>query len=231
MIQHVYERGVESGAQQVIIATDSEQIRKAAEGFGAQVVMTSTKHPSGTDRIAEAAEHLALANDQIIVNLQGDEPLMPPQLIHQVADDLNNHAGIPMTTLGVRIQTVQELFDPHVVKLVTDKNGVALFFSRAPIPWDREAFSLSQYNLPADHAHYRHIGMYAYRHGFLKEFVKWQSAPIEQLEALEQLRVLWNGYKIYVSEAQVRPDPGVDTPQDLEVALSMMAAKKQAGLL
>lgn len=216
MIQHVYERALESGAQSVVVATDDERIQQAAEGFGATVCMTSSDHQSGTDRLAEVVDQLKLQDDEIVVNLQGDEPLMPASLLSQVAEQLSEHTDAGVSTVAVRIHHAAELFDPHAVKVVMDKNGYALYFSRASIPWDRDAFSISQDELPENHFHFRHLGLYAYRASFLREYVTWEPCAVEQMESLEQLRALWNGVRIHVSEALEVPEPGIDTEQDLQ---------------
>lgn len=215
MIRHVYERALESGADEVIIATDDERIRSAAEGFGARVCMTAVHHPSGTDRLAEVARLRDYSGDRIIVNLQGDEPSMPPALIRQVAGNLYANPQASVATLCERIHAAGELFDPHLVKVVMDSQGYALYFSRAAIPWDRDAFAATTGELPARSEHYRHIGLYAYRAGFLREYVKWPPCGLEQTESLEQLRVLWQGHKIHVAEAVEPPGTGVDTEADL----------------
>ncbi len=215
MIQHVYERALESGAAEVVVATDDERIRSVAEGFGAHVCMTATHHPSGTDRLAEVARLLGYADDQIIVNLQGDEPLMPPALIRQVAENLQAHSQASIATLCERIKSAGELFDPHLVKVVMDKQGYALYFSRAAIPWDRDAFTATTGELPARSEHYRHIGLYAYRAAFLQDYVQWPLCVLEQTESLEQLRALWRGCKIHVAETLEPPGIGVDTEEDL----------------
>ena len=222
MIEHVYDRAVSSGASQVIIATDDKRIQQVAESFGAQVQMTSSDHTSGSDRIAEVVERLEFSDDQVVVNLQGDELFMPASLIRQVASNLvsmKSGSTIGMATLKTAITKAEELFDPNVVKVVVNMDDCAVYFSRAPIPWDRETLSFSQITLPANRDYYRHIGIYAYRSGFLKQFVSWSPAPIEMVESLEQLRVLWNDYKIHVAIAEELPYPGVDTPEDLEKAI------------
>jgi 3-deoxy-manno-octulosonate cytidylyltransferase (CMP-KDO synthetase) len=216
MIQHVHERAVESGAEQVIIATDDDRIRLAAAGFAAQVCMTSERHRSGTDRLSEVAEQRAMGDDHIVVNLQGDEPLMPPAVIRQVAENLAHHSQASMATLCARITTAAELFDPHAVKVVMDVDGMAIYFSRASIPWDRDAFATTTEELPARSQHFRHIGLYAYRAGFLRQYVQWPPCALEEMESLEQLRPLWHGYKIHVAEAVQHPPAGVDTAHDLE---------------
>jgi 3-deoxy-manno-octulosonate cytidylyltransferase (CMP-KDO synthetase) len=215
MIQHVHEHALASGAQQVIIATDDERIREVAYGFGAQVVMTSAEHPSGTDRLAEAVDLLGIGAEEIVVNVQGDEPLMPSALIHQVATNLARHGRASVATLCARITHDAELSDPNVVKVVTSKAGYALYFSRAPIPWERDRFQLARHIPSTWHAHFRHIGLYAYRAGFLAEYVELPRSELEAMECLEQLRVLWHGGLIHVAEAAQMPGQGVDTEEDL----------------
>lgn len=216
MIQHVYERALESGASQVIVATDDSRVEKAALGFAAQVCMTSPSHHSGTDRIAEVARLQEFADDDIVVNVQGDEPLISPTLISQVAEDLKAHTDASVATLRHLINSAEEVFDPNVVKVVTDEKGYALYFSRAPIPWSRQDFDKETRQLPAGKVYYRHLGIYAYRVGFLQRYTGWQAVPMEQLEALEQLRVLAKGERIHVAEATDLPEAGVDTKADLE---------------
>lgn len=216
MIQHVYERAVESGAERVIIATDEPKIETAARGFGAQVCMTAAHHRSGTERLSEVVQKLALGADEIIVNLQGDEPLMPPVLVHQVAQNLNDYRDASVATLAEPIHSADELFDPNVVKVVGDAKGYALYFSRAPIPWNRDAFAQSRTELPSGSRHLRHIGLYAYRAGFINEYVGWPACALEEAESLEQLRVLWHGHRIHVDVAKAATVAGVDTPKDLE---------------
>ncbi len=224
MLQHVFERAQASGAEQVIIATDDERIRRAAHAFGAEVCMTSDAHASGTDRLAEAAQQLGLADDEIVVNLQGDEPLMPPALMRQVAENLAAHTDASVATVCTPVKSAEELFDVHVAKVVMSQQGNALYFSRAPIPWQRAAFAQSDEALPPHAEHYRHIGLYAYRVGFLQQFVTWPMCALEQTESLEQLRVLWNGHKIHVALACETPGPGVDTEQDLTRAHELLLA-------
>lgn len=223
MIEHVYRRAVESGADEVIVATDDERIRRVATGFGARVCMTARTHPSGTDRLAEVARSLNCPEEQVLVNLQCDEPLMPPALIRQVAGDIVAHPAASIATLCERIETAAELFDPHVVKVVMDREGYALYFSRAVIPWDRDAFSVTTEELPAGAVHHRHIGLYAYRAGFVREYVTWPPSPLERMEALEQLRALWYGRRIHVAPAAEHPGHGVDTEKDLERVARLLA--------
>ena len=223
MIQHVYERACESGAAEVIVATDDQRVAACAEGFGAKVCMTSSAHHSGTDRIAEVVKKLGWADDTIVVNLQGDEPCMPAQLIDQVAADMASHSRADITTLFSKITDRKTLFDPHAVKVVTDVEGYALYFSRAPIPYHRDEFLSDQGNkLPQDVLFARHIGLYAYRAVFLAKFIDWPPAPLEQAESLEQLRVLWHGGVIHLTEAAVEPGHGVDTEDDLQRAAQQL---------
>ncbi len=225
LLAHVYDRACESGADRVVIATDDTRIRELARDIGADVRMTSPDHPSGTDRLAEVVELEGWDDEQLVVNLQGDEPLMPARLVRQVAEDLEEHRQAVVATLSTRIETAAELFDPHVVKLVCDGDGYALYFSRAAIPWDREAFAVTTETLPEQAVHFRHIGLYAYRAGFIRDYVAWPPSPIETMESLEQLRVLWYGRRIHVSEAHVRPGHGVDTEADLVRVAAILEGK------
>jgi 3-deoxy-manno-octulosonate cytidylyltransferase (CMP-KDO synthetase) len=222
MIQHVFERALESGAAEVVVATDSQQVADACRSFSADVCMTSSEHRSGSDRIAEVVAVRNWAEDEIVVNLQGDEPCMPPELLTQVADDMSRHEGAGVTTLSAPISERDMLFDPHVVKVVTDRQGYALYFSRAPIPWHRDEFIHAQSPLPQETGFSRHIGLYAYRAGYLARFVAWKRAPIERAESLEQLRVLWHGGRIHVSRAKTDPGHGVDTRDDLQKATLLL---------
>ena len=216
MIQHVWQRAQESGASSVTIATDDTRIAESAEAFGAAVCMTRTEHSSGSERLAEACAQLGLAEEAIVVNLQGDEPLMPPALLSQVAGALQAEPQLEMATLCARIDTAEELFDPNVVKVVRDAQQRALYFSRAPIPWDRDGFAANRQVLPSYGSFFRHLGIYAYRVGFLQRYVAQAPSALEGIESLEQLRVLWYGGRIHVAEALALPGPGVDTPEDLE---------------
>ncbi len=207
MIRHVVERARESGAKTVTVATDDERIYNACRQFGAAVVMTSAKHSSGTERLAEAIQKLGIGPDEIVVNVQGDEPLMSPALVRQVADALAAHADAVVATVGTPIRDDAELRNPNVVKVVFDANGYALYFSRAPIPFPRDG------GLPPAH---RHLGLYAYRAGYVAKYVGLAPSPYEQAEQLEQLRVLWHGGRIAVHVADQAPPAGVDSPEDLE---------------
>lgn len=223
MIQHVYERASEAGASSVIIATDDQRVADAVTQFGGEYCMTSADHESGTDRLSEVIEKRSLADDEIVVNVQGDEPLIPPSLIRQVAKGLADRPQASVSTLCERITTAGELFDPHIVKVVRDINDYAIYFSRAVIPWDRDAFTSTTEELPERSEHYRHIGLYGYRCGFLRRYVEWPVSGLEQMESLEQLRVLWNGERIYVEEASEHPGHGVDTPRDLEAVRAIIS--------
>lgn len=216
MIQRVWERACESSANSVVIATDDERIVDAASSFGAQVCMTSDKHPSGTDRLAQVAEDLKLDSEHIVVNVQGDEPLIPPALIDQVAANLHHNQQASIATLCESIDSNDEIHNPNAVKVVFDKSGMALYFSRAAIPWARDEFSSSVSKRPSQGSWFRHIGIYAYRVGFLERFVSWETAPIEELEQLEQLRALYNGERIHVEQASESVPAGVDTQEDLD---------------
>lgn len=229
MLQHVHEKALASGARSVVIATDDERIAAAARKFSATVCMTSPGHDSGSERLAEAVELLGLEENEIIVNLQGDEPLMPPELLRQVAQGLARHADIDMATLCTRILDAGELFDPNAVKVVMDARGRALYFSRAPIPWDRDAFAVSREQLPEHVPHYRHLGLYAYRVAYLKQYAALSPCALEQRESLEQLRVLWHGAAIHVAEAAVVPPAGVDTEKDLARVRAVFAGLCRQG--
>lgn len=209
MLQHVYDRARQSGAETVIIATDDPRIELAARAFSASVCMTSPDHSSGTERLGEVVEKMQWYDDEVIVNVQGDEPLIPPLLISQVAADLAGHADATVATLAHAVATAAEAQDPNVVKVVLDRSGYALYFSRAAIPFCRDAQDADAVGL------LRHVGLYAYRAGFLRHYRKLEAAPIEQAEKLEQLRVLWHGMKIYVGRTAQMPGPGVDTEEDL----------------
>jgi len=215
MIQHVYERAIESGADQVIIATDDDRIADAARSFSAEICTTSEHHSSGTERIAEVVRKYAWSGETIVVNLQGDEPRMPAELLAQVAKDMDTHPDASVTTWAAQISIREQLFDPHIVKVVTDAAGYALYFSRAPVPWHRDEFVRGKSGLPQDTPFQRHIGLYAYRSAFLQEYVDWPHSPLECAESLEQLRVLWHGRRIHVSEALREPGHGVDTRDDV----------------
>lgn len=210
MLQHVYERALEAGPSEIIIATDSVQIGMVAENFGALVCMTSDTHASGTDRLGEVVEKLGWPDDTVVVNVQGDEPLLPAAIIRQVAVNLMQQKLADCATLVTRFRQDDDIANPNLVKVVFDSNRYALYFSRAPIPCNRDA------DVVSEDSYHRHIGLYAYRAGLLRNYGVLQSSPLEALEKLEQLRLLWNGLTIHVDEAVALPGHGVDTPADLE---------------
>jgi 3-deoxy-manno-octulosonate cytidylyltransferase (CMP-KDO synthetase) len=222
MVVRVAERAEQSAAEKVVVATDHQSIVDHCEVHDVSVRMTRTDHPSGTDRIAEVAALMNLPSDAVIVNVQGDEPLIDPALIDAVAARIS--ADVPMATAAHPIVDVVDLFNPNVVKVVLDKAGRALYFSRATIPWHRDAFAKTKGAMPTGYAPLRHIGLYAYRNDFLQAYPKLSVSPLEQIEALEQLRVLWHGYPIAVHVTQDAPAAGVDTPDDLERVRRYFAA-------
>jgi 3-deoxy-manno-octulosonate cytidylyltransferase (CMP-KDO synthetase) len=232
MVQHVWERACESQAKQVIIATDHQGIFERAQEFGAQVVMTREDHESGTDRLQEVAQHLGFNDDEIIVNVQGDEPLIPPSVINQTAE-LMQASNVNMATLYEYCQSAEQVFDPNIVKVVCTEQRVqsqnmveqALYFSRAPIPWCRDDFDPQKNSqiLPSASRYKRHLGIYAYRVKLLNQFVQWPMAQLEQVEKLEQLRVLANAEMINIALACESIPPGVDTPADLEHVRALLA--------
>jgi 3-deoxy-manno-octulosonate cytidylyltransferase (CMP-KDO synthetase) len=214
MVVRVAERAAQSGASRIIVATDHEDIRAACEQHGVEVCMTRADHPSGTDRIAEVAQKLNLPSDAVVVNLQGDEPLIDPALLQAAAARIG--ADVPMATCAHPLHEAADTFNPNVVKVVLDKQGRALYFSRATIPWHRDAFAQTKDALPSGYIPLRHIGLYAYRNDFLQAYPTLEVSPLENIEALEQLRVLWHGYSIAVHVTASAPAAGVDTPEDLE---------------
>lgn len=215
MIQHVFERAKESQASEVLIATDNEQIMHVAREFGADVCLTRADHPSGTDRLAEVVSKRGFSDNDIIINVQGDEPCLPASLINQVANDLLQHPDADIATLYSQINQEKQVFDSNVVKVVMDNLGYALYFSRAPIPWMRDHFD-QQSTLPPKLPHYRHIGLYGYRASFLKHYSELSPCILEKEESLEQLRALHHGKKIHLSAAEISPGHGVDTEEDLQ---------------
>lgn len=210
LIQHVFETASNTQAKNIVIATDNDEIAKCAESFGASVVMTSATHQSGTDRIAEVVKKLGIGDDEIIVNLQGDEYGLPVSLVEQVASALFNNPDKQLATLCEALTSIDDYTNPNIVKVVFDKNNTALYFSRSPIPAERAG------GVPEEV--YRHIGLYAYRAGYLQEFTQLSPCALEKSEALEQLRVLYNGGKIHVEIAVDETGSGVDTVEDLELA-------------
>ncbi len=223
MVVRVAEQAAASGASEICVATDDAGIAEAVARHGYAAVMTRTDHPSGTDRIAEVVQQRGWGDDEIIVNVQGDEPLIDPRLIREVARNLADHPEAAIATASHAIQDKVSVFNPNIVKVVTDKNGYALYFSRAPIPYARDAYAAGQ-EVPPGLPVQRHIGIYAYRAGFLKTYSQLAPAVIETFEALEQLRVLWHGYRISVAVTEHAPAAGVDTPEDLERVRQIFAS-------
>ena len=226
MLQHVYERAQQSLAQDVLIATDSDKVKTVAESFGAKVFMTAETHASGTDRIAQVVAQQHFGDDDIIINVQGDEPLIPPSLINLVALTLKNNSHASVSTLAEPILEQADYFNTHIVKVVMDKLHNALYFSRASIPWFRDAIDMHQFK---DKAHcltacYKHIGIYAYRAKFIKHYFELEKSPLEAIESLEQLRVLWHGFNIQVAITDIAAGVGVDTEQDLEKVRTLFSS-------
>ncbi len=220
MIERVWAQACLSGASRVVIATDDARVEAAATAFGAEVVMTSPQHNSGTERLAEVVQLLGLTPQQVVVNVQGDEPFIPPAIIAQVAQNLANQHKARMATLAVPLAHQDDVNNPNVVKVVCDKDGYALYFSRATVPFDRDGTFTAEFS----RIYRRHIGIYAYRAGFIQDYVRWPVSELEQIECLEQLRVLWQGEAIHVDTALEVPALGVDTPADLEKARAVALA-------
>jgi 3-deoxy-manno-octulosonate cytidylyltransferase (CMP-KDO synthetase) len=214
MVVRVAERVATAGAARVVVATDHPSIQRACASHGIEVVMTRADHVSGSDRLAEACEQLGLSGDDLVVNVQGDEPLIDPGLVRACADLLAARPDCSVSTAAHALHDPADLRNPNVVKVVLDRTGHALYFSRAPIPWWRDGASSDPAGLPPGGA-LRHIGIYAYRAAFLRSFPQLEPAPLEQVEALEQLRVLWHGERIAVHVTAQAPEAGVDTPEDL----------------
>ncbi len=229
MVRHVYERALASGASAVVVATDDAEVARVCRGFGADVQMTGTHHRSGTERIAEVSEVRSFPADQIVVNVQADEPLLPPRLVRQAAEDLEAWPAAGIATLCTPLSSPAEVFDPNVVKVVLDREGFALYFSRAPIPWHREGFREPAEELPAGVPYLRHIGLYAYRAGVLRRIAAEPPVAIESAESLEQLRALATGVRIHVTPALEPPGVGVDTPEDLERVRAVLPARADPG--
>jgi 3-deoxy-manno-octulosonate cytidylyltransferase (CMP-KDO synthetase) len=225
MVLHVVERALQAGAESVVVATDDSRVQQAVAAAGYPVLMTSPDHQSGTERLVEVAETLGWDDDTLVVNVQGDEPLIDPALIREAARQLVLHQDAVMATLAHPIHDHADFINPNVVKVVADEAGYALYFSRAPIPWPRDAFAAQQANsdkfggsqqtMPHELGALRHIGLYAYRAGFLRTYASLAVSPLERYEMLEQLRVLWHGYRISLGVTPSAPAPGVDTPEDL----------------
>ncbi|HET9024707.1 MAG TPA: 3-deoxy-manno-octulosonate cytidylyltransferase [Burkholderiaceae bacterium] len=223
MVVRVARAARASGAEQVVVAADSAEIVGACSAHGVDALLTRADHASGTDRLAEAVEQLGLADDALVVNVQGDEPLMPAPVVRRVAEALAQRADCAIATACHPLHDAAEFFNPNVVKVVADASGRALYFSRAPIPWSRDAFAVGRGRLPPDLPARRHVGLYAYRAGFLRRFPQLPPVALEQHESLEQLRALAHGFGIAVIELAEALPPGVDTPEDLErVRASML---------
>ena len=227
MVVRVAQAAGRSAANRVVVAADSPQIVAACLAHGTQAVLTRADHPSGSDRLAEACKLLGLDGDDMVVNVQGDEPLIAPAMIDACAALLRDRPDCVMATVAHAIDDVAEFSNPNVVKVVLDAAGRALYFSRAPIGWWRDGFAHGIHQLPNDPPALRHVGLYAYRAGFLRRFPQLSVAPIERLESLEQLRVLWHGERIAVHVSADRPGPGVDTPEDLERVRALFSGRPQ----
>lgn len=226
MVVRVAQRALASRADRVVVAADDAEVSAACRDHGIESILTSPAHETGTDRLAEAARTLGLASEQVVVNVQGDEPLLEPALMRRMAELLGRHPDASIATACHPIDDASEAFNPNVVKVVTDARGYALYFSRAAIPWARDAFAAGRDALPEGLPIRRHYGLYAYRVAFLGAFPKLAPAPIERFEALEQLRALWHGHRIVVEETRGTPAPGVDTPEDLERVRAILATPR-----
>ncbi len=226
MVVRVAQRAAASGAQRVVVAADGEEIAGACRAHGVEAVLTSPDHPTGTDRLAEACTLLDLADDAIVVNVQGDEPLIPPPVIADVAALLARQPDCAIATAAHPLHDAAEFFSPNVVKVVVDRTSRALLFSRAPIPWARDAFAADRSALPVGLPALRHVGLYAYRGAFLRAYPKLARDPLEAFESLEQLRALTHGYRIAVLMLAAALPPGVDTPEDLERARAALAGRR-----
>lgn len=214
MILHVCEKAVLAGADEVVVATDDERILDRVKQAGFNAVMTLASHTSGTERLAEVANKLGWADDTVIVNCQGDEPLIPPELIEKAATALMEQSIAQVASLCAPINEKDELFNPNAVKVVRDEKDYALYFSRAPIPWDRDSFPAGELSNQAEH--FRHIGIYSYTAGFLRRYITWSACSLEKIESLEQLRILYQGERILVPSVAQVPEAGVDTQEDLD---------------
>lgn len=224
MIAHVCEKALQAGAQEVVVATDDDRILQTVTSLGIRAVMTRLDHQSGTERIAEVAELCGWSGSEIIVNVQGDEPLIPPEIIQELAAVLAGQQQAGIATMAAEISDVEEIFNPNAVKVVLNKDGYALYFSRAPIPWDRDGFVQENKQGSGKMPYYRHIGMYAYTVDFLKRYCQWESSVLETVESLEQLRILWQSEAIKVKVVDKAPAAGVDTAVDLLRVERLMAS-------
>lgn len=227
MIVRVVEAAKKSGAKSVAVATDHPKIIDVCDSFGISAVLTSSEHTTGTDRLAQAADLLGLPDDEIVVNLQGDEPLMPPEVICKVATTLQASPGAVMSTAAHTLRSVEDFKNPNVVKVVVDSQSSALLFSRAPIPWPRDAFKNNANQLPNGFSALHHLGIYAYRTNFLKTYPTLKKSDLETFESLEQLRVLYHGYKIAVVQLESNLPAGVDTPEDLKRVIEFVRTHRE----
>lgn len=226
MLQRVYEVALSTGAENVVIAADHEEVAKVAEGFGAKVCMTAVDHRSGTERISEVVTALDLEPDEIVIGLQADEPLMPPQVVTHLAQQMADHETVKVASLCHPIRSVDELLDPNVVKVVMNRRGYAIYFTRAAVPWNRDHFPLQpDSDIDLSSCYFRHIGLYGYRADFFGPFQDWNSPVLEQVEKLEQLRILWHGGRIFMSVIKQRIPAGVDSQADVERIVALL--KKQ----
>ena len=217
MVQHVYEKALDAGAESVVIATESDRVAEVAESFGAKVCMTSSIHRTGTERLSEAVEALEFENDEVVIGLQADEPFIDVPVIRMLVEDLETYSNIKVASVCEPITDAQELFDRGVVKVVLNRRGHAVYFSRAVIPWDRDSFTEDgQLPTVVKGNYYRHVGLYGYRVGFLKDYMEWGVCSLESVEMLEQLRILWNGGRIYMRVLNKKIPLGVNTELDLE---------------
>ena len=227
MLQHVYDQAEKSGATSVVIATDHEDVKKVAEKFGATVCMTHEGHSTGTERVAEAVNLLEYEDDDIIIGLQADEPFIAGSVVRQMAQDLADHENVKVTSICQLIDNVDDLFNPHITKVILNWRGYAVYFSRAPIPWERDEFTLGgERPKKLRGKHYRHIGIYAYRAGFLPQYCEMEPSDAEQMESLEQLRILWNGGRIHMTVVKEAIPSGIDTEDDLIRARQFYAEER-----
>ncbi|MGR8933417.1 MAG: 3-deoxy-manno-octulosonate cytidylyltransferase [Gammaproteobacteria bacterium] len=224
MILHVCERAMQAGPEELVVATDDQRIFDTVTAHGFTALLTCSEHQSGTERIAEVARLLEWDIRSLVVNVQGDEPLLPPEYIKLAAQALAAHPHTGIATLAARINSAEEIFNPHAVKVVCNKDDYALYFSRAPIPWDRECFKRQPPQFNGEVCHLRHIGLYAYTVDFLHRYVQWTPSPLESIEALEQLRILWHGEPLLVKTVAAAPEAGVDTEADLSRVEKILAA-------
>lgn len=223
MLQHVYEKAVESGADTVVIATDDERVEQAAEAFGAKVCMTSADHTCGTDRVAEVAAAYDFDEEDVVINVQADEPQIPPAVIRDIGLEMEDQEHIKVGSVCSPLSSVEQIFDPNIVKVIVNRRKNAMYFSRAPIPWDRDQFSGAQSKIKlAESCYYRHHGIYAFRSGFLENFIDWQESPLEEIEKLEQLRILWHGGRIHMHITDKALPQDVNTQEDLDALRNAM---------